>query len=70
MSMSHKPTRVVATRRAWRQGKDAVAALSLTNGFSTIVIGPDDFNHVATILATVMSERNTATTQQGSGAQS
>lgn len=63
--MSHKPTRVIATRRNWRQGKDAVAALSLTNGFSTIVIGPDDFNHVATILAAVMSERNTA--QQGSG---
>lgn len=65
--MSHKPTRVIATRRTWRQGKDAVAALSLTNGFSTIVIGPDDFNHVATILAAVMAERNAATAQQDEG---
>ena len=65
--MSHKPTRVIATRRTWRQGKDAVAALSLTNGFSTIVIGPDDFNHVATILTSVMAERNAATAQQDEG---
>lgn len=68
--MSHKPTRVVATRRAWRQGKETVAALSLTNGFSTIIVGPDDLNHVASILAGVMTERNTATVQQGAGVRS
>lgn len=63
--MSHKPTRVIATRRAWRQGAETVATLSITNGYSTIVIGPDDFNHVATTLSGVMTGRNAAQQDQG-----